>query len=91
MPKINYPAAAQPPKWEPSDAAALQALERGEADASQQKRALSWVIHSACGTYDLEYRPDERDHAFCSGKRFVGLEIVKMLRLKLSAIAGKKE
>lgn len=83
---IEYPAAATPPPWEPSDAAAFQALERGTADAGQQKRALAWLIHTACGTYDLDFRPDQREHAFVSGRRFVGLNVVKMMKVKLTAL-----
>jgi len=86
---IKYPEAATPPEWEQSDAAAFQALERGEADAAQQQRALRWLVEKACGTYDLEYRPDPREHAFTSGRRFVGLNVVKMLKIKLSALAEK--
>lgn len=86
---IMYPAAATPPVWENSDVAAFQALERGDADAGQQKRALAWIVNNACGTYDLDFRPDQREHAFVSGRRFVGLNIVKMLKLKLTALKGE--
>ena len=70
-----------PPPWEPADATALQALVSGVANPDQQKRAVNWIINCACNTYDLEYRPDSRDHAFASGRRFVGLEIVKLLKV----------
>jgi hypothetical protein len=83
--RIQYPAAVAPPAWELADASALQALVRGEADALQQQRALNWIINTACGTYDLDYRPDPRDHAFVSGKRFVGLELVKLLKINTGA------
>lgn len=88
---IKYPEAATPPSWEHSDVAAFQALEKGTADASQQKRALKWLIENACGTYDLDYRPDAREHAFISGRRFVGLNVVKMLKLKLSTFKVDKQ
>lgn len=70
-----------PPKWEVADVFAMQALVQGEATPEQQKRALDWIINPACGTYDLDYRSDQRSHAFVSGRRFVGLEIVKLLRI----------
>lgn len=70
-----------PPLWEPADATALQALAKGTADADQQKRALNWIVNGASNTYDLEYRPDSRDHAFASGRRFVGLQIIKLLKV----------
>jgi hypothetical protein len=72
---------------------ALQKLAEGEATKEQQQAALRWIIYNACGTYDLEYRQDPRDHAFCSGRRFVGLEIVKMLKVatgKLAKLAPSK-
>jgi len=85
------PAAFAPPAWELPDASALQALVRGDADSGQQQRAMNWIINNACGTYDLDYRPDSREHAFVSGKRFVGLEIVKLLKVNTGALAGAKK
>lgn len=82
---VYYPSPVAPPAWELPDASALQALARGEATPEQQQRALNWIIHNACGTYDLDYRPDPRDHAAVSGRRFVGLEIVKLIKLNLGA------
>lgn len=82
------PAACSPAPWEVADASALQAVARGEADAGQQQRALNWLINVACGTYDLDYRPDDREHAFVSGKRFVGLSIVKLLKINTGAMAA---
>jgi hypothetical protein len=81
------PAAAEPwrpPAWQPADAAALQALVRGDAAPEQQKRALAWIVNAACATYDLSFRPDsERATSFAEGRRFVGLEIVKLMNLDL--------
>lgn len=75
-----------PHGYEPADVSAIQALHRGEATPDQQKRALDWII-GAAGTYDLSYRPDsDRDSAFAEGKRFVGLQLVKLLKLNMAAI-----
>lgn len=38
------------------------------------------------GVRDLEFRPDERASTFASGKRFVGLQLVKPLTLPASVI-----
>jgi len=65
----------------------MQALARGEADEHAQKRCLKWIIEEAAKTYDLSFRPGEpgrRDTDFAEGKRFVGHQIVKMLKLNLS-------
>jgi hypothetical protein len=87
------PAAAEPwrpPSWQPADASALQALLRGAATPEQQKRALDWIVNAACATYDLSFRPDsERATAFAEGRRFVGLEIVKLTKLDLARMRGR--
>lgn len=84
--RIEAPAAFAPPPWDLPDASAMQALARGDATPEQQKRALDWIIQKACGTYDLDYRPDAREHAFVSGRRFVGLEIVKLLKVNIGKL-----
>lgn len=84
-PKPKPPAGASwaPVSYEPQDMHAVQALRRGDATPDQQKRALAWIIESAAGTYDLSYRPDsDRDTAFAEGRRFVGLQLVKLLNLR---------
>lgn len=86
---IAYPAAVEPAKWDKLDAIALQALAGGTATADQQQRALNWIIYSACGTYDLDYRPDPREHAAVSGKRMVGLHIVTLLKVKVGMLPNK--
>lgn len=86
---VKEPPPFTPAVYELPDITSLQALQDGRADAEQQKRALAWIINNACGTYDLEYRTDPRDHAFTSGRRFVGLQLVKML--KLNPMMFKKE
>lgn len=76
----------KPSDWDVADAAALQALHRGEATDHQQQRALKFVIEVLCGTYDLAYRPaSARDTDFALGKAHVGQQIVKLLHIKTSA------
>ena len=83
------PVPYEPAKYEVADAAAIQALLRGDASGQQQQRALAFIINEIAGTYDLEYRTNERDHAFASGRRFVGLQLVKMTKLNLAALKDK--
>ena len=83
-PKI--PAAYAPAGWELPDAAAIQACIDGKATPEQQKRAIDWIVYRAACTDDVEYRPEERDHVFASGRRFVGLQIRKMMGLNLSVL-----
>lgn len=81
-----------PPFYELSDAKALKALEDGTASPEQQVRALRWIIEKGCSTYDLSYRPTgDRDTTFAEGRRFVGLQIVKMLKLNTSVLRKDKE
>lgn len=75
------------PEYELADASAIQAMALGKASADQQQRALNWIINAAAGTYDVEYRADSRDHAFTSGRRFVGLQVVKLLKLNIGALS----
>lgn len=89
--KVTPPEVFTPADWELADASAIQALARGDADETQQKRALNWVVNNACATYDLAYRTDSRDHAFAEGRRFAGLQVVKMLKINVGAIRAAKE
>lgn len=76
-----------PPEYHLADVSALQALQRGEADPDQQKRALKYLIEAVCATYDLSYRPSStRDTDFAEGRRFVGLQIVKLLKINISRL-----
>lgn len=91
-PLIEDHAPWKPPKWEPADASALQAIADGKADANQQKRALKWIIELAAGTYDLSFRPGttgERDTVLAEGRRFVGLQIVKLLKVNVGLLVEK--
>lgn len=76
-----------PPDYELADVEAFQALARGDCSPHLQQRALRWVIESAAATYDLSFRPgSERETCFAEGRRFVGLQIVKMLKLDKSKL-----
>ena len=60
----------------------MKALAHGIAEPHQQKIALDWIINEACKTYDLSYRPDsDRETVLAEGRRFVGLNIVKMCNI----------
>lgn len=78
-------AAWAPVEHAQQDALALKALQAGTADADQQRRALDWILQQACRTYDLSYRPgSDRETVFAEGRRFVGLEIVKLLNIPVA-------
>ena len=87
--KFTERPASLPAAWDIPEAAAVQALAHGTATPDQQRRALEWIVNSACGTYDEDYRSNDREHAFVSGRRNIGLQIVKLTKLNLGKL--KKE
>lgn len=63
---------------------AVRAVWNGTANDGQQKLVADWFeFLTGCGRFqDLSYRPGptgDRDSAFAEGKRFVGLQLLKML------------
>lgn len=87
-----------PPRYEPEDVRAVQALalyaQQAEVPSEpgdevpapsphQVKRALDWIIHIACGTYDEPFAPGQPDvKDYLMGRRSVGLSIVKLMKIK---------
>lgn len=63
---------------------ALKALAAGNAHEQQQKMALDWIIRDLCATYDLSYRPTDRDTVFAEGKRFIGLRLIEEININLN-------
>ena len=75
-----------------ADGYALQALERGEATPEQQRQALQFIVNNVAGTYDLSYRSESsRDSDFAEGKRFVGLQIVRLIKTNMAIYAAPGE
>ena len=75
-----------PAPYEEADVYAIKALAAGVANEGQQQRALGWIVNTLCGTYDLSFRDGDnadRNTAFAEGKRFVGLQLVKLTKLVL--------
>ena len=77
--------------WEVADASAFQALQRGDASPEQQQRALDWLIKVGAATYNATFFPGAPDaSAFAEGRRFVGLEVVKLLSVNPQAFIKDK-
>jgi len=97
MSKAKLPDAnpVRPADWEVADAAAIQALARGDASPDQQRRALDFIMYEIAGTRDLSFRLGGEDGRratdFADGKRFVGLQIAKLRTVNLAAIRQAKE
>ena len=88
------------PAWLPApydyaDVVAVRALAAGEADAAQQQRALNWMINTAAGAYEISFRSDGqggvRETAFAEGRRFVGLQLVKLINMPPALVAQLRE
>jgi len=77
-----------------AQARSIRAVAGGEASGDEQKIAIAAIMH-ICGVNDLEFLPDEhggeRDSAFKSGKRFVGLQLRKLTNVDLNLIIGEKD
>ncbi len=72
----------RPAPFEVADAYAIRALAAGTADPEQQRRAVRWIVENAAQTYQPEFRPEgDRESCFAGGRRFVGLQIVKIINL----------
>lgn len=85
-------AAWMPVRYELAEAHALRALASGTANAEQQKRAMEWLIHKACGTYEMSFRPEgDRETIFAEGRRFVGLQVVKLVNMPASVLAAMRK
>lgn len=88
MPKI--PPWADCPYTE-QECAALKSLAAGKANEGQQRRALNWIINQAAKTYDQQFIPaSDRETTFLLGRRFVGLQIVKLINLDISVFQKDK-
>lgn len=73
--------------WDVPVVSAVQALQAGTATPEQQKSALNWLIHHAAATYGQSYQEaGDRETVFAEGRRFVGLQIVKLLHLSTNAL-----
>lgn len=78
--RLVPPPAYTPPLCDDSDAAALRAMQAGNANPNQQRQALAWIVNLAAGAYDQPFRPGAADEtAFACGRMFVGQQIVHQI------------
>ena len=80
-------------EWPSPIVAALKAMGRGEARPDQQITAMNFIIENLAGTYDLSFRPDdkggERDTAFAEGRKYVGLQLRRVIAQPFETLTGK--
>lgn len=78
-------------EWDIPTASAAQALQKGTATAIQQQEFLAWLINQAAMTYDISFQIEgDRETAFAEGRRFVGANVVKLLKLSTNALLKGK-
>jgi len=71
---------------------AFKALHQGSADRVQQQLLIDFMLTDLCKTYDLSYQPDsDRDTAFAEGRRFVGLQITKFIKIPLNHLFPERQ
>lgn len=76
-----------PADWSKFDAACIQAVARGEADARQQQHALLVIVEKLAGTYEHTFVPRETETTvYLEGRRSVGLQIVKLVKVDLALV-----
>ncbi len=64
---------------------ALQAVAQGVANETQQRRAIEFIISDLCESNRMSFYPgDEGRRAtdFAEGKRWVGLQIARILKIR---------
>lgn len=94
MPKPKTSAPYMPVDCVKADAAALQAMRRGEATKDQQIRAMEFIVGTVSDRNGMSFRPGgaegARDTDFAEGRRFVGNQIVKITNTPLSKFDEEK-
>lgn len=92
---MKAPFQIAPPDYHENDFAAvraIQAVAAGKASEVQQQLAMRWIIERACMYYDLGFSPEsERLSAFAEGRRFVGAQIVKLIKLPIGQLQEKEK
>ena len=72
--------------------AAVKAVYEGVADESQQRMALMIVIDNLCRVNDLSYRPGSQDGTtFAEGRRYVGLQIHKLITTNIGDLPDDED
>lgn len=80
-----------PAIYDEADAGALKALAAGVANEGQQKRALKYIVETLAGAYEETFFADsERSTSYAQGKRHVGMQIVKLLKLPSGVFEREK-
>ena len=73
------------PQYDDFDTGSIKAVANGRASEHQQMHAMRLIVENIAGTYDQSFRPGaldgQRASDFAEGRRFVGLQLVKLINL----------
>jgi hypothetical protein len=86
---VSQPHGAEPPKFVEADALAIKSLAAGNANEGQQKRALGWILKSACGISTWPYKENQRETDIALGRQFVAHQIVSLIDVPVSTFKEK--
>jgi hypothetical protein len=91
---VNEGTAVSPGYLNKADALAIKMTAAGEATPEQQKRAIEAIISRVACADELSFRADDhggtRESDFSEGKRFVGLQLRKLITTPLDILTGER-
>lgn len=77
-----------------ADVVALRAVHAGTATPEQQTRAIEAIIGRLSCADEMSFRADDhggtRETDFAEGKRFVGLQLRKLLNVPIDVLTGER-
>lgn len=93
MPKPDPASAVARPPLNRAQANAIKAWAECKATPHQQKLVLEYVLHELSAVDGLSFRPDdrggERETNFAEGRRFVGLQIRRIVLQPMADLVPK--
>lgn len=93
--KVDPDKAYKPVRYDKFVLYAVRAFAEGTANDAQQKIAFEWIVRMASRHFDQSFHfggiDGQRATDFMEGRRFVGLQILKMLQPEALAAITEKE
>ena len=91
--EVNVSTVVGPGLLNKADALAIKMVAQGEATPEQQKRALEAIVGRIACADEQSWRADDhggtRETDFSEGKRFVGLQVRKIVSVPLEILTGE--
>ena len=86
----NTPQCFYVPDLDKEEILALKAVGAGEADAYNQRLALSVIVNKFCRAHDILYIPGAPDMTtFLNGRAFPGMQILKHLNVPIGQLINE--